>query len=27
LKERVVDDYYDPVTWFLRKLKGKKRSQ
>ena len=24
LKERVVDDYYDPVLWFLRKLKGKK---
>ena len=23
LKERVVDDYYDPVRWFLRKLKGK----
>ena len=21
LKERVVDDYYDPVRWFLRKLK------
>jgi len=21
LKERVVDDYYDPVKWFLRKLK------
>jgi succinate dehydrogenase / fumarate reductase iron-sulfur subunit len=26
LKERVVDDYYDPVRWFLRKLKGKRRS-
>jgi succinate dehydrogenase / fumarate reductase, iron-sulfur subunit len=25
LKERVVDDYYDPVRWFLRKLKGKSR--
>jgi succinate dehydrogenase / fumarate reductase iron-sulfur subunit len=24
LKERVVDQYYDPVGWFLRKLKGKK---
>jgi succinate dehydrogenase / fumarate reductase iron-sulfur subunit len=24
LKERVVDDYYDPILWFLRKLKGKK---
>ena len=24
LKERVVDDYYDPVRWFLRKLRGKK---
>jgi len=23
LKERVIDDYYDPVRWFLRKLKGK----
>ena len=23
LKERVVDDYYDPVRWFLRKLRGK----
>jgi succinate dehydrogenase / fumarate reductase iron-sulfur subunit len=21
LKERVVDDYYDPVRWFLRKLR------
>jgi succinate dehydrogenase / fumarate reductase iron-sulfur subunit len=20
LKERVVDDYYDPIRWFLRKL-------
>ena len=26
LKERVVDDFYDPVRWFLRKLSGKKRS-
>ncbi|HYN24287.1 MAG TPA: hypothetical protein VES69_04520 [Pyrinomonadaceae bacterium] len=25
LKERVVDDYYDPVRWFLRKLKGRKQ--
>src|SRR5437762_11624738 len=24
LKERVVDDFYDPVRWFLRKLSGKK---
>ena len=24
LKERVVDDFYDPVLWFLRKLSGKK---
>ena len=24
LKERVNDDYYDPIRWFLRKLKGKK---
>ena len=24
LKERVIDDYYDPVRWFLRKLRGKK---
>jgi succinate dehydrogenase iron-sulfur subunit len=23
LKERVVDDYFDPVSWFLRKLKRK----
>jgi succinate dehydrogenase / fumarate reductase iron-sulfur subunit len=23
LKERVIDDHYDPVRWFLRKLKGK----
>ena len=23
LKERVIDDYYDPVRWFLRKLRGK----
>src|SRR5712692_7156410 len=26
LKERVVDDFYDPVRWFLRKLAGKRRS-
>ena len=26
LKERVVDDFYDPVSWFLRKLTGKGRS-
>src|SRR5438270_3333373 len=25
LKERVVDDFYDPVRWFLRKLSGKTR--
>jgi len=25
LKERVVDDFYDPVRWFLRKLAGKKQ--
>ena len=24
LKERVVDDFYDPVRWFLRKISGKK---
>jgi succinate dehydrogenase / fumarate reductase iron-sulfur subunit len=24
LKERVVDDYYDPVRWFLRKMKWNK---
>jgi succinate dehydrogenase / fumarate reductase iron-sulfur subunit len=24
LKERVVDEYYDPVMWFLRKLRGEK---
>src|SRR5438045_4116049 len=24
LKERVVDDFYDPVRWFLRKLSGEK---
>jgi len=23
LKERVVDDYYDPVVWLVRKLRGK----
>ena len=23
LKERVVDEYYDPVRWFWRKLRGK----
>ena len=27
LKERVVDDYYDPIHWFLRKLKGKSRDK
>jgi len=26
LKERVVDDFYDPVLWFLRKLSGKTRT-
>ncbi len=25
LKERVVDQYYDPVRWFLRKLRGKRQ--
>jgi succinate dehydrogenase / fumarate reductase iron-sulfur subunit len=25
LKERVVDDYYDPVMWVIRKLTGKGR--
>lgn len=24
LKERVVDDYYDPVVWLIRKVAGKK---
>ncbi len=24
LKERVVDDYYDPIMWVIRKLTGKK---
>ena len=24
LKERVVDDFYDPVRWLLRKIIGKK---
>jgi succinate dehydrogenase / fumarate reductase iron-sulfur subunit len=24
LKERVVDDYYDPVRWFLRRLRRKR---
>ena len=23
LKERVVDKYYDPLSWLLRKIKGK----
>ena len=23
LKERVIDDFYDPVRWFLRKISGK----
>ena len=27
LKERVIDDYYDPVRWFLRKISGKKRQE
>jgi len=26
LKERVIDDFYDPVLWFLRKLSGKTRT-
>ena len=25
LKERVVSEYYDPVLWLLRKVRGKKR--
>ena len=25
LKERVVTEYYDPVAWLLRKVRGKKR--
>lgn len=25
LKERVVDDYYDPVKWLIRKISGKDR--
>src|SRR2546427_4811152 len=25
LKERVIDDFYDPVRWFLKKLSGKKQ--
>lgn len=24
LKEKVIDEFYDPVRWFLRKLKGNK---
>ena len=24
LKERVIDEYYDPVRWFLRRLTGKR---
>ena len=24
LKERVVDEYYDPVQWVIRKITGKK---
>ncbi len=24
LKERVVDEYYDPVLWLVRKLTGRK---
>jgi succinate dehydrogenase / fumarate reductase iron-sulfur subunit len=27
LKERVVDRYYDPIAWFLRKVFGKKRTK
>jgi succinate dehydrogenase / fumarate reductase iron-sulfur subunit len=26
LKERVVDDYYDPVRWFLRKIRGRRQN-
>jgi len=24
LKERLVDDYYDPVMWVIKKLRGKR---
>jgi succinate dehydrogenase / fumarate reductase iron-sulfur subunit len=27
LKERLVDEYYDPVRWFLRKIRGKNQQQ
>ena len=27
LKERVVDDYYDPLRWLFRKIMGKKRAE
>jgi len=27
LKERVVDDYYDPVRWLLRKVRGKEEKK
>src|SRR5467141_4728572 len=27
LKERVVDDFYDPVSWFLRKLRRRERAK
>jgi succinate dehydrogenase / fumarate reductase, iron-sulfur subunit len=27
LKERVVSEYYDPVLWLLRKVRGKKRDE
>ena len=26
LKERVVDDFYDPLAWLLRKIRGKAES-
>jgi succinate dehydrogenase / fumarate reductase iron-sulfur subunit len=26
LKERVVTEYYDPVAWLLRKVRGKSRA-
>ncbi len=26
LKERVADEYYDPLQWLLRKIKGQKRA-
>ena len=26
MKERVVDEYYDPVLWIRRKLTGRRRT-